>query len=243
MGIYFLGFCLQNSKHGTCSDPLPSVNYISTIRTIQICVWLLKFVGHRTYLKTQPANFERKTSLSGEPLLNHVLLLFPNKTEKETKRNEQNGAMIYLLSRLSVCSWFSVFPRKSLMLWKKVAEIICFLNISNTSTLNSLWLGRLECSLFSQWKQNKQISQEIKRNHIKIKRGSVTYSIQNDTSKKWTTTLQPLILYPFWNRSMLILQPDWLSTAGEPVLFTNHTCLFFTLDRIVHVLNRIMRYK
>ena len=94
MGIYFLGFCLQNSKHGTWSGRLPSVNYISTIRTIQICVWLLKFVGHRTYLKTQPANFERKTSLSGEPLLNHVLLLFPNKTDKETKRNEQNGAMI-----------------------------------------------------------------------------------------------------------------------------------------------------
>ena len=32
-------------------------------------------------------------------------------------------------------------------------------------------------------KQNKQISQEIKRNHIKMKRGSVTYSVQNDTSK------------------------------------------------------------
>ena len=50
-------------------------------------------MGHRTYLKTQPPNFEGKNSLSGEPLLNLVFLLFPNKTDKETKRNEQNGAM------------------------------------------------------------------------------------------------------------------------------------------------------
>ena len=88
----FFGF-LSTKLKSTCSGRLPSVNYISTLRTIQIRVWLLKFVGHRTYLKTQPPNFEGKTSLSGEPLLNLVFLLFPNKTDKETKRNEQNGAM------------------------------------------------------------------------------------------------------------------------------------------------------
>ena len=88
----FFGF-LSTKLKSTCSGRLPSVNFISTLGTIQIRVRLLKFVGHRTYFKTQPPNFEGKISLSGEPLLNLVFLLFPNKTDKETKRNEQNGAM------------------------------------------------------------------------------------------------------------------------------------------------------
>lgn len=121
----FFGF-LSNKSQKYLLGRLPSVNYI-----IQILVWFLKFVGHRTYLKHNQPIVKGKTSLSGEPLLNLVFLLFPNKTNKETKRNEENSAMT--LPFVQALRLFLV-----LRLLLKIPVMKNVPELRNTSTLNSL---------------------------------------------------------------------------------------------------------
>lgn len=149
---------------------------------------------------------------------------------------------LYLLSGLSVCSWFSVFSWKSLILWKKSCRDNLLPELCNTSTLNSLWLGRFECSLFSQWKQNKTNKFPRKLNEITL---------------RWRGGLQ-LILFKTIraNNRLRHYSPYYIHfeiTAcsscnligyQQPVsLIYSQITLYFTLDRIVHILNRIMRCK